>query len=62
LIIQFLHIPVVCEKFLKENKVTVEIDYHVLNGEDAAEGQFPHMVGKHNKHLNMHYIMSQLNF
>lgn len=35
---------IMCEKFLKENNVTVEIDYHVLNGEDAAEGQFPHMA------------------
>ncbi|XP_050311119.1 serine protease persephone-like isoform X2 [Anthonomus grandis grandis] len=33
-----------CEKIHKENNVKPEINFHVLNGEDAESGQFPHMA------------------
>lgn len=50
----FFVIPAVCEKTLKENNITAEIGFHVLGGEDATEGQFPHMVGKNNRNLNFY--------
>jgi len=33
-----------CEKIYTDNNIKPDIDFHILNGENAAVGQFPHMV------------------
>lgn len=33
-----------CKKIYEDNKIKPEIIFHIFNGEDAKEGQFPHMV------------------
>ncbi|CAG9763231.1 unnamed protein product [Ceutorhynchus assimilis] len=35
---------IMCEKIYKDNNIAPVIDFHVLNGEDAKTGQFPHMA------------------
>lgn len=33
-----------CDKYIKEYKIKPEINFHIINGEDAKIGRFPHMA------------------
>ncbi|KAF7265857.1 hypothetical protein GWI33_020927 [Rhynchophorus ferrugineus] len=35
---------IMCEKYVKEYRIKSTIEFHIINGVDAYEGQFPHMA------------------